>query len=232
VEDQEVAIRKGRLRFLNGGGEMGERIRAFDWDTTPLGPPEAWPQALKTLVNLMLASRQPMFLSWGPERTWLYNDAFTPILGHKHPLALGQPAMEVWAEARDVLEPMFDRVFAGEPVSIEDFSLGLDRRGQIEEAHFEFSYTPARGEDGSIEGLFGACIETTARVMAERRQAEDAERQRRQFQCAPGFIAILAGPEHVFEFVNEAYVHLAGDRSFVGKSVRTAVPEVESQGLS
>lgn len=70
--------------------------------------------------------------------------------------------MEVWAEAREILEPMFARVFAGEPVSIEDFSLGLDRQGRIEEAHFEFAYTPARGEDGSVHGLFGACIETKA----------------------------------------------------------------------
>jgi PAS domain-containing protein len=183
---------------------MGERIRAFNWNVTPLGPPEEWPQALKTLVNLLLASKQPMFLGWGLERTWLYNDAFTPILG-RNPLALGQPSMEVWVEAREVLEPLFDRVFAGEPVSIEDFCLGLDRQGRIEEAHFEFAYTPARGEDGTIEGLFGACIETTARVMAERRQAEDTERQRRQFRCAPGFIAILRGPEHVFDFVNEAF---------------------------
>ena len=210
---------------------MGERIRAFNWDVTPLGPPLEWPQALKTLVNLLLASKQPMFLGWGRERTWLYNDAFTPILGSKHPLALGQPSMKVWAEAREVLEPMFERVFAGEPVSIEDFSLGLDRQGRIEEAHFEFAYTPARGEDGTVEGLFGACIETTARVMAERRQAEETERQRRQFQCAPGFIAILRGPEHVFEFVNEAYVRLVGDRDYVGKTVRSTVPEVEGQGF-
>ena len=130
---------------------MGSRIRAFDWSETPLGPPTEWPQALKTLVNLLLASTQPMFLAWGPDRTWLYNDAFIPILGRKHPAALGRPSMEVWAEAREVLEPMFARVFAGEPVSIEDFSLGLDRQGRIEEAHFEFAYTPARGEDGSFK---------------------------------------------------------------------------------
>jgi signal transduction histidine kinase len=231
VEEKNIAVRDGSLRFLDDGGEMGARIRSFNWDATSLGPPAKWPQALKTLVNLMLASKQPMFLGWGPERTWLYNDAFTPILGRKHPVALGQPSMVVWAEARAVLEPMFDRVFAGEPVSIEDFSLGLDRNGQIEEAHFEFAYTPARGEDGSVEGLFGACIETTARVMAERRQAAATARQRRQFQCAPGFIAILKGPEHVFEFVNEAYIRLAGDRDFVGNTVRAAVPEVEGQGF-
>jgi signal transduction histidine kinase len=210
---------------------MGERIRAFDWGATPLGFPEVWPQALKSLINLLLVSKQPMFLGWGPERIWLYNDPFIPILGRKHPHALGRPSMEVWAEAREVLEPMFDRVFSGESVSIEDFSLGLDRRGHIEEAHFEFAYTPARGEDGSVDGLFGACIETTARVIAERRLAAETERQRRQFQCAPGFIAILQGPEHVFEFVNEAYIHLVGDRDFVGKTVRETVPEVEGQGF-
>jgi hypothetical protein len=82
----------GLSPLLDGGGEMGERIRAFDWVVTPLGPPGAWPQALKTLVNLLLASRQPMFLAWGPKRTWIYNDSFTPILDHKHPVALGHPA--------------------------------------------------------------------------------------------------------------------------------------------
>ena len=210
---------------------MGSRIRAFDWSETPLGPPTEWPQALKTLVNLLLASTQPMFLAWGPDRTWLYNDAFIPILGRKHPAALGRPSMEVWAEAREVLEPMFARVFAGEPVSIEDFSLGLDRQGRIEEAHFEFAYTPARGEDGSVQGLFGACIETTARILAERRQAQAMERQRCQFQRAPGFIAILGGSEHVFEFVNEAYIRVVGDREYIGKTVRQAVPEVEAQGF-
>jgi PAS domain-containing protein len=219
------------LRFLEGGGEMGERIRAFNWDVTPLGPPEEWPQALKTLVNLLLGSKQPMFMGWGPERTWLYNDAFIPILGRKHPCALGRPSMEVWSEARAILEPMFDRVFSGEPVSIEDFYLSLDRLGRMEEAHFEFAHTPARGEDGSVQGLLGACIETTSRVMAERRQAEETERQRRQFQCAPGFIAILKGPQHVFDFVNEAYIRLLGDRDFIGKTVRAAVPEIEGQSF-
>jgi hypothetical protein len=97
--------------------------------------------------------------------------------------------MAVWSEAREVLEPMFERVFAGDPVSIEDFSLGLDRQGHIEEPHFEFAYTPARGEDGTVEGLFGACIETTARVMAERagqrtRSAEGCLRPRMEMKAS------------------------------------------------
>jgi hypothetical protein len=95
-----IAVGKGSLRFLDGGGEMGQRIRAFNWNLTPIGPPEDWPQALKTLVNLFLASKQPMFLGWGPERMWLYNDAFIPILGRKHPSALGQPSSGLGRSAR------------------------------------------------------------------------------------------------------------------------------------
>jgi hypothetical protein len=90
-----------------------------------------WPQSLKTLVALMLASRQPMFIAWGHEhQLWLYNDAFIPIMGAKHPAMLGRHALrEVWGEASDALGPLFGRVFAGEPVHMEDFSLELDRRG-------------------------------------------------------------------------------------------------------
>ena len=115
------------LAFLEGGGEMGRRMRAHDWTRTALGEPAKWPQALKTLVGLMLASEQPMFLAWGPAQTWLYNDAFIPIMGSKHPARLGGGALaQVWSEAREVLEPLFTRVFAGEPVHMQDFSLELD----------------------------------------------------------------------------------------------------------
>jgi PAS domain S-box-containing protein len=213
------------------GGEMAAAMRAHDWAASPLGPPERWSQALRTLVDLMLASRQPMFMAWGPDRTWLYNDAFIPILGRKHPGALGRPAMEVWAEARADLEPLFDQVFRGAPVQMDDFGLELDRHGRMEEAHFAFSYTPAREADGTVAGLFGACIETTDKVIRERERAQDLARQRRLFEQAPGFIAVLQGPEHVFEFANAAYVRLVGGREVIGRSVREALPEVEAQGF-
>lgn len=108
---------------------MGARIRTHDWSATPLGDPDEWPLQLTTLVSLLLVSPQPMFIAWGEQRTWLYNDGFTPILGDKHPRALGRPALEVWAEAKDTLEPMFDRGFAGEPFYMDDFSLKLERNG-------------------------------------------------------------------------------------------------------
>jgi len=169
----------GDRSFIAGAGEMAARMRDFRWADTPLGDLDRWPQSLRTLVALMLASNQPMFMAWGAQRTWLYNDAFIPILGRKHPQALGRPALdEVWSEARDTLAPMFDRVFAGEAVDMPNLGLLLDREGRMEEAHFAFCYTPARDESGAVAGLFGACIEITEQVLAERRQVAAMERER------------------------------------------------------
>jgi PAS domain S-box-containing protein len=221
----------GPLGFINGGGDMGRSIRDYDWTRTPLGAPAFWSQSLKTLVELMLASTQPMFMGWGADMTWLYNDAFVPILGRKHPAALGMPALEVWAEAKESLAPMFARVFAGEAVHRDDIELMLDRRGRLEEAHFAFSYTPARNEGGVVAGLFGVCIETTERVLAERGLLAATERQRKLFEQAPGFITVMRGPEHVFEFANHAYNRLVGNRELLGKSIREAFPELVGQGF-
>jgi PAS domain S-box-containing protein len=220
-----------RLAFLDGGGEMGARMRAFDWSRTPLGEPAGWPQPLKTLVGLMLASEQPMFMAWGQGQTWLYNTAFIPIMGTKHPERLGRHALdEVWKEAYMELEPLFARVFAGEPVHMQDFGLMLDRDGRLEEAHFAFSYTPVRDDAGRVAGLFGACIEITERVLADRRRAAEQERQRRMFEQAPGFMCILRGPQHVFEFVNNEHKKLFNSADWVGKPMREAFPELEGQG--
>lgn len=210
---------------------MGARLRAHDWSRTPLGAPARWPQSLKTLVALMLASEHPMFMAWGPSQTWLYNDPFIPIMGDKHPQRLGLHALDqVWSEARTVLAPLFDRVFAGTPVQMDDFALELDRHGRLEEAHFAFSYTPARDESGQVAGLFGVCIETTALVLADRRRAAEQERQRLMFEQAPSFVCILEGPQHVFQFVNKAHRRLFNSATWIGKSVREAFPDIEGQG--
>ena len=86
------------LLFLAGGGEMGARLRALDWSRTPIGPPQRWPQPLRTLVSVMLGSEQPMFIAWGPERTVLYNDGYACLCGAKHPSALGRPFSEIWSD--------------------------------------------------------------------------------------------------------------------------------------
>jgi hypothetical protein len=141
--------------------------------------------------------------------------------------------MAVWAEGREVLEPLFDRVFSGETVSIEGFSLQLDRRGVLEDAYFDFSYTPARGEDGEGEGArpVRRLHRETHRAQAERRQAAATAHQRCQFEQAPGFICILAGPEHIFEFVNDTHRRLFGSEDWAGKPVRVAFPDIAGQGF-
>jgi len=217
--------------FFHGDGEMSARIRAFDWAQNLLGPIDSWPQALLTLTSVILGSHQPMFIVWGPERILLYNDAYAPIMSHRHPGALGRPFLDVWFEVRDDVKPIIDRAYAGEPIHMDDIQLMIERNGRLEERHFAFSYTPIRGTDGAVEGMICACTETTEKIFAERRIAAETTRMREMFQKAPGFMAMLRGPEHIFEFVNDAYMQLVGHRDIVGLPVRQALPEVEGQGF-
>ena len=162
--------RNGRS-VLRGGGVMGDMIRRLDWETTPLGPVESWPSPLTTLVGVMLAAKQPMFVAWGTELTMLYNEGYVDLLGSKHPAALGAPFLRVWAETREALQPLIDQVLAGDPVHMDDISLLIDREGREPEAHFAFSYTPVRDQDDRVQGFFCPCTETTEQILAERRQA-------------------------------------------------------------
>jgi PAS domain S-box-containing protein len=196
-----------------------------------LGNPEGWPEALKALVGVMLGSKQPMFIASGQDLTLLYNDGYAEILGAKHPDAMGRPFLEVWSEIADDLRPIVAQSMSGLPVHMDDITLMMQRHGYPEETHFAFSYTPIRGENGRVEGFFCPCTETTQQVMAERRLAKESERQRRLFEQAPGFITILSSPDHIFEFVNEAYSRLFGGREFVGRTVRDVFPDLEGQGF-
>ncbi|BAZ22265.1 ATP-binding protein [Kalymmatonema gypsitolerans NIES-4073] len=155
---------------LAGGGEMGALMRSLDWSKTLLGPVSRWPQSLRTAVSILLASRFPMLIHWGPELVQFYNDGFRPILGDlKHPGALGQPAYPWWTEIWDVLTPMFERVLAGEGTWYENQLILPNRNGYIEETYFTFSHSPIRDESGQVVGIFQAVTETTERVLDERR---------------------------------------------------------------
>src|SRR5438309_2424548 len=220
-----------RLAFLADGGEMGARIRAFDWKKSPLGVPEDWPQALKTAVGMLLSTKFPMFIAWGPELRLFYNDAYADILGAKHPAALGHAFEDIWAEIWDDVGPLARRAVAGEPTYFENLPLTMTRKGFEEQTWFTFSYGPLRGDSGAAEGMFCVCTETTATVLAEQRRIGEVERLRQLFDHAPGFMAVLRGPEHVFELINAAYLQLVGHRNFVGRPVREALPEVEGQGF-
>ncbi|WP_334164630.1 PAS domain-containing sensor histidine kinase [Phenylobacterium sp.] len=170
-----------RHDFLLGGGEMGERLRAHDWSASPLGPPEAWPQSLRTAVSIMLNSGHPMFVAWGPELGFLYNDAYSQILGDKHPAALGRRFEDVWSDIWSDIWPLIETALAGESTWSEDLLLRMFRHGFWEDTWWTFSYSPVRDESGAVGGMFCACTETTAKVMGERRlkfQLAIAERLR------------------------------------------------------
>jgi signal transduction histidine kinase len=156
--------------FLAGGGELGALMRAKDWAATPLGPVQAWPQSLRTAVSILLNSRYPMFIFWGPQHIKIYNDGYRPITGDKHPWALGRPGTQVWPEIWSDIGPMVERVVRdGEATWSDDLRLFMHRRGFPEEVFFTFSYSPIRDESGGIGGMFCACTETTVKVQGERR---------------------------------------------------------------
>ena len=160
--------------WLVGGGEMAERIRSFDWSKSPLGPSDAWSPALRTTVGLMMANRFPMLLWWGSDYISLYNDAYIPVLGLKHPTALGLPVRECWSEIWDILKPLIDTPFNGGPSTwIEDFELHIQRSGFSEETHFTIAYSPVPDSMASsgIGGVLATVHEISQKVVAERRVA-------------------------------------------------------------
>ncbi|HEU4327782.1 MAG TPA: ATP-binding protein [Roseiflexaceae bacterium] len=156
---------------LNTSVELAARINAFDWSTTSLGPSQEWSQSLRTSLSIMLGSRFPMQLLWGPDYIHFYNDAYLPIAGDKHPGALGRPGAEIWPEIwADVVQPMLDKVrTTGEATWSSDQLLVLDRWGFLEEGYYTFSYGPVPGAGGAVEGIFIAVTETTRQVLSERR---------------------------------------------------------------
>jgi PAS domain S-box-containing protein len=158
--------------FLAGGGELGALIRAFDWASTPLGPAEAWPQSLRIAVRIMLASRQPIWIGWGPELTYLYNDAYKSIIGGKHPWALGRPVSEVWAEISHEIAPMLATAMRGDQGTyVEAQLLIMERNGYPEETYYTFSYSPVPDDVGSVGGIICANSDDTQRVIGERQLA-------------------------------------------------------------
>ncbi len=378
----------GRDVFV-GAGEMAQLMRAHDWAASSLGPVATWPEALKVAVRIMLTSRFDMWVGWGPEVAFLYNDAYRPTLGQKHPASLAMPTRELWSEIWDDVGPLIRTVYErGEATWSEALPLLLERDGYPEETYHTFSYSPIFDDDGSVGGLLCAVVEETERVIDGRRldtlrvlasaltaadtvaavmaavdealaanrhdlpftltylfegevahraartgftaphaaapetiargdhevwalgthglvpldgladlpsgawprrphaamvlpldgQSEDTplgalvvglnphrlfdadyaaflgllagqisaalarvraaealgaeyDRLRTLFERAPGFMCVMRGPTHVFEFMNQAYLQLIGHRDVVGQPVRAALPEVEGQGF-
>jgi PAS domain S-box-containing protein len=162
---------QSRQPWLVGGGELGGLIREHNWAATPLGPIQQWPQSLRTAVNLMLNSQHPMWIGWGPEMIFLYNDAYVSVLSRaKHPWALGRPASEVWAEIWDICGPLAEKVLQkGDASFVDDVRLFMSRGDFLEETYYSFSYSAIHDEAGKVAGLFCPSTETTQKVLHARR---------------------------------------------------------------
>ncbi len=157
--------------LLAGDDELGALMRNFDWSASPLGPVESWPQSLRTVVRIVLTSRYAMWMGWGPDLTFLYNDTYARMtLGKKHPWALGRPAHEVWREIWNDIGPRIETVLqTGTATWDEALLLFLERSGYREETYHTFSYSPLSGDDGRITGMLCVVTEETDRIIGERR---------------------------------------------------------------
>ena len=214
---------------------MGAFMRAHDWSTSSLGWPASWPQSLRTAVRLLLNTGHPMYIWWGPELACLYNDAYSRSIGpERHPGSLGRPAREVWSEIWDVIGPQIEHVMAGRGATWnENHLVPITRHGRYEDVFWTYSYSPIDepAAPNRTGGVLVVCSETTAQVQAARLAAFERDKLAELFQQTPSFMAMLRGPEHRFELVNPAYLHLIGNRDVLGKPVAEALPETVTQGF-
>lgn len=215
--------------FLRGGGELAALIEAFDWSSTPLGPISAWPRSLKTATSILVHSPLPIVMLWGEDGVMIYNDAYSVFAGKRHPALLGSKVRDGWREVADFNDNVLKVVLGGGTLAYRDQELTLDRNGVPEQVWMNLDYSPVFGDDDRPQGVIAIVVETTERVLAERRIAAEQERQRRQFEQAPGFIIILNGPDHVVEFVNDTHRRMFGSGDWVGKTLREAFPTLADQ---
>lgn len=225
---------------------MAALTRSFDWAATSLGPFAKWPELLRTTLGIVLTSNHPMFIWWGPDLIQFYNDAYRKTMGpERHPSALGQPGRECWREIWPIIGPQIESIMAGGPPTWhEDQLVPVTRHGRREDVWWTYGYSPIQDSVG-VRGVLVVCNDITKEHLAKdklkcvnerlageiRRRRHEADRLKVLFQQAPGFMCVLRGPQHVFEFANDAYMRLVGNRSVLGRQIRDALPEAEGQGF-
>jgi two-component sensor histidine kinase/PAS domain-containing protein len=223
--------------FLSGGGEIGALIRAHDWSASPIGPPEGSPDALRVALGLVLNPPESMFLAWGPDLVFFFNDAYRPILGPRLPYALGAALPELWSDAWEQVRPIAEKALAGEASGFDDMPVTMARYGQEEETWWSFSYSPIRDGSGAVVGLFCITNETTARVRSVAALRESEARWRAIFQNMHEGIAlceIVRGPDgeavdYRYLEVNAAVERLTAipPAAIVGRLASEAIPGIE-----
>lgn len=224
-----IEVESRTYHFLDGGEEMGELTRNYDWSSTPVGPVDQWPQSLRTMVDVILHSHTPMFLWWGEDLIQFYNDAYRPSFGQngKHPAALGQRAADCWPEIWHIIQPLIETVRQGGAVWLEDELIPSCRNGQLEDIYWTFGYSPVRDESGEIAGVLVVCNEKTKQIKTLQK-IEESERMMSSIVLhAPVAICILEGETLQAKVVNDLFLQLAGKtrENFVSKPYREIFPE-------
>ncbi|MBB5713150.1 PAS domain-containing protein [Sphingomonas xinjiangensis] len=214
----------GEETYPIGDGEMGALVRAHDWPSSPLGPPSAWPQALRTALSTCLNSPAVSAILWGPDFRLLYNDAYRPFLGERHPLALGETMANTWPTMWQALTASAQQVLdTGVGVVAENQQLIMESDGGLIETFWSYSFAPVRGETGKVEGIFLTAFDATGRIMAERAQQE-AERRlddaiaaadlsadfRALFDASPAPFLVVAPPDWTIVAANDARLQVTG----------------------
>ncbi len=223
---------EGRHPFLTSGGEAADIIARFDWAATPLGPIETWPMSLKSSIALILGSPVPIVTLWGEDGIMIYNDAYSEFAGGRHPNLFGSRVREGWPEVASFNDHVMKVGLAGETLAYRDLPLTLYRHGgKPEQVWLNLDYSPLLGEDGRPAGVMAIVVEITDKVKIERELEAERNSLKRMFNQAPGFIAMVSGPEHRFTIVNEAYRALVAGRDVVGRTVAEALPELVEQGF-
>lgn len=237
VSDNYKHTPKDQFPFLFKGGEMGALIYAKDWSQTKEGAIASWPQSLRTTLDIILHSRFPMFLWWGPQLICFYNDAYRSTLGNdgKHPAILGMPAKEAWPEIWDIIKPQIDQVLCGNGATWnEEMLVPVFRNGKIEDVYWTYSYSPVADESGEIAGVLVTCMEETRSVILKRSLAESEKKFRNLVMHSPAAIAILRGSDLTIELANEAMlknIWKKYEKEVLGKKLLVVFPELEDQNF-
>jgi two-component sensor histidine kinase/PAS domain-containing protein len=217
--------------FLRDGGAMGKLIATHDWASTSLGPLESWPSALKAAISTVLSSSLAVCLRAGEDSIALYNDAFAALIGVRHPASLGASTWENWPELAALTAQAVAAAKRGERLSFRDLELTVVRNGVPEPAWMNIDCSPLRDETGAWLGLMSVAVETTERVLAERKAQLQSDHLRSMFEQAPGFICLLGGPpDYTVEYVNAAHKQMFGDRAAEGRPYLAAFSDVADVG--
>ena len=219
-------------RVFETAGTMTPLLHACDWGATSLGPPDLWPQSLRSAASICFGAKYPIAIYWGRDLSLIYNEAWSVIPGDKHPWALGRPGAEVWPDIWHIVGPEFAKAMSGDGTFVQDRLLPMQRRGYLEETYFNYNLSPIVAEDGVIAGVFNAGIETTQRVLGERRQrvlldlTAAAARTSSVLRCCEAVVTTLAGHSAEVPFA-QLYLLEDGAMRIAASTVssRSSVPD-------